>query len=152
MNVEIGYLASFAIFLNCVLPPICFPFPFISSPRKSQYSSLSCRTLQVYLYLLCITSTRKPSLTLLHLFPFSALPQQRSALKGSVVFTWKDSCTRSCRNRAVIPDLGESGQELTTPGEGKASPFSRRSPEMRTVSIPTNESKPLGNSQRRLGI
>lgn len=66
------------------------------------------------------------------------------------MITGTGSSTRSCRNRPVIPDLGESGQVPTIHAEGKASPFSRRSPEMRTYKgIPTNESKPLGNSQCR---
>ena len=33
--------------------------------------------------------------------------------------TGKKASGRSCRNRAVIPDGVESGQELTAPGEGK---------------------------------
>lgn len=60
-----------------------------------------------------------------------------------MVITEKSSSTRSCRNRALIPGPGESGQELTTPGEVKTHPFSRRSPEMRTSSNPTNEANQL---------
>lgn len=96
--------------------------------------------------------TLKTSLLLAGASGFLAVPhpQNRSALKRSVVNTGKDSDTgkkasgRSCRNRAVIPDRVKSGQELTAPGEGKASPFSGKSPKMRPSPFPQMKANHLG--------
>lgn len=65
----------------------------------------------------------------------------------SMVSTRRGSPTRSRRNSSSIPDVGEMGQELTTPREAPEKSKPAHSPEMRTPSILTKESKSLGNSQ-----
>lgn len=58
------------------------------------------------------------------------------------------SSTGSCTKQGF--DSRPRRTESNSPGAVKASLFSEWSPERRTSSIPTNESKPPGNSQPRL--
>ena len=86
-------------------------------------------------------------------------PQNRSVLKRSVVNSGEGLRHREESLRKILQKQGCDSRwsrirsRANSPWRRqKASPFSRKSPEMRAFTIPTNESKPLGNLARKGSI